>query len=103
MSTAVTINEDKLNAFLGKVVGDFGAALSADLVYIGQRLGLYQAMAKLGPLTPTELAKKTETHERYIREVDREAHQIPSRIVDARCRIGRSQAEYRNGSIHRSH
>src|SRR2546428_338063 len=68
MSTSATINEDKLNAFLGKVVGDFGAALSADLVYIGQRLGLYQVMAKLGPLTPTELAKKTETQERYIRE-----------------------------------
>ena len=47
MSTAVAINEDKLNAFLGKVVGDFGAALSADLVYIGQKLGLYQALAKL--------------------------------------------------------
>src|SRR6266850_4041131 len=68
MSTSVAINEDKLNAFLGKVVGDFGAALSADLVYIGQRLGLYQAMARLGPLTPVELAKKTETQERYIRE-----------------------------------
>ena len=68
MSTAAAINEEKLNAFLGKVVGDFGAALSADLVYIGQRLGLYHAMAKLGPATPAELAKKTDTHERYIRE-----------------------------------
>ena len=68
MSTAAAINEDKLNAFLGKVVGDFGAALSADLVYIGQKLGLYQAMASHGPLTSSELAKKTQTQERYIRE-----------------------------------
>jgi hypothetical protein len=33
-----TINEDKMHAFLGKVVGDFGAALSSSLVYIGQKL-----------------------------------------------------------------
>ena len=39
------INEEKLNAFLGKVVGDFGASLSSTLVYIGLKLGLYQAMA----------------------------------------------------------
>jgi SAM-dependent methyltransferase len=68
MSTPVAVDQGKLDAFLGKVVGDFGAALSADLVYIGQRLGLYQAMARLGPLTPVELARKTDTHERYIRE-----------------------------------
>ena len=39
------INENKMNEFLGKVVGDFGAALSSSLVYIGQKLGLYKAMA----------------------------------------------------------
>ena len=62
------IDEGKLNAFLGKVVGDFGAALSADLVYIGQKLGLYQALAKAGPSSPAELAKSTGTQERYVRE-----------------------------------
>jgi 2-polyprenyl-3-methyl-5-hydroxy-6-metoxy-1,4-benzoquinol methylase len=62
------INEDKLNEFLGKVVGDFGAALSSSLVYIGQKLGLYKAMAGDGPVTPAELAQKTSTNERYIRE-----------------------------------
>ena len=62
------INEDKMNAFLGKVVGDFGAALSSSLVYIGQKLGLYKAMAGAGPITPAELAQKTSTNERYIRE-----------------------------------
>lgn len=62
------INEDKMNAFLGKVVGDFGAALSSSLVYIGQKLGLYKTMAADGPVTPAELAQKTSTNERYIRE-----------------------------------
>jgi len=70
MSTAPTmaINEEKMHAFLGKVVGDFGASLSSALVYIGQKLGLYQAMVQTGPLTPAELAQKTNTNERYIRE-----------------------------------
>ena len=50
------IDEDKMHAFLGKVVGDFGASLSSALVYIGQKLGLYKAMAEAGPVTPAELA-----------------------------------------------
>lgn len=62
------INEDKLHEFLGKVVGDFGAALSSSLAYIGQKLGLYKAMAGDAPVTPAELAQKTSTNERYIRE-----------------------------------
>lgn len=71
MATAGTIrpiDEEKMNAFLGKVVGDFGAALSSSLVYIGQKLGLYKAMAGDRPITPAELAQKTSTNERYIRE-----------------------------------
>ncbi len=62
------INEDKMNAFLGKVVGDFGAALSSSLAYIGQKLGLYKALAAGQALTPAELATKTSTNERYVRE-----------------------------------
>ena len=62
------INEDKMNAFLGKVVGDFGAALSSSLAYIGTKLGLYEAMAKAGPATPKELAERTGTVERYMRD-----------------------------------
>ncbi len=65
---APAINEDKMNAFLGKVVGDFGASLSSALVYIGQKLGLYKAMADAGPVTPRELAERTNTNERYVRE-----------------------------------
>lgn len=58
------INEEKLNAFLGKVIGDFGAALSSVLAYIGQKLGLYKAMSNAGPMTPAELAERTGTVER---------------------------------------
>lgn len=68
VSPARPVDEDKMNQFLGKVVGDFGAALSSSLVYIGQKLGLYKAMADGAPLTPSELAHKTSTNERYIRE-----------------------------------
>jgi len=62
------INEDRMHQFLGKVVGDFGASLSSSLAYIGQKVGLYKALADGGPLTPAELAQKTNTNERYVRE-----------------------------------
>ncbi len=62
------IDQGKLEAFLGKVVTDFGAALSSSLVYIGQKLGLYKALAEAGPSTPAELAARTDTQERYVRE-----------------------------------
>jgi SAM-dependent methyltransferase len=62
------INEDKLNAFMGQVVGELGATVNAGLIVIGDRLGLYKAMAQAGPITSTELAEKTGTAERYVRE-----------------------------------
>jgi SAM-dependent methyltransferase len=62
------INEDKMNAFLGKVVTDFGASLSSVLGYIGIKLGLYDALADSEGMTPAELAEKTGTNERYVRE-----------------------------------
>jgi 2-polyprenyl-3-methyl-5-hydroxy-6-metoxy-1,4-benzoquinol methylase len=62
------IDQGKLEAFLGKVVTDFGAALSSSLVYIGQKLGLYKALAEGGATTPAELAARTGTQERYVRE-----------------------------------
>src|SRR6202035_1062528 len=65
--SAMAINQDKLNAFLGKAVGDLGAAISGVLMSIGDELGLYKALAK-DPLTSGELATRTQTHERYIRE-----------------------------------
>ncbi|GAC1393743.1 MAG: class I SAM-dependent methyltransferase [Ktedonobacteraceae bacterium] len=62
------IDEAKLQAFLGKVVTDTAAAWSAPLVLVGDRLGLYQAMASGSPMTSQELAAKTGLHERYVRE-----------------------------------
>jgi SAM-dependent methyltransferase len=67
-SPAQSINEEKLQEFLGKVVSDFGAGLSAMLCYMGQKLGLYKAMAEAGWVTPEELATSTGTVERYVRE-----------------------------------
>jgi 2-polyprenyl-3-methyl-5-hydroxy-6-metoxy-1,4-benzoquinol methylase len=64
----MSIDENKLNEFMGKVVGDVGAAMSAALVVVGDRLGLYKAMAGAGAVTPAELASRTGTKERYIRE-----------------------------------
>ena len=72
-STAVTqlklnIDEAKLNEFMGKALADMGAAINTSLVLIGDRLGLYKAMAGAGPMTSQELAAKTGTSERYVRE-----------------------------------
>jgi len=63
----MAVDEQRLNAFLGKAVGDLGAAVSAVLVSIGDELGLYKALAG-SSLTARELASKTGTNERYIRE-----------------------------------
>ncbi|HXJ36226.1 MAG TPA: class I SAM-dependent methyltransferase [Candidatus Eisenbacteria bacterium] len=57
-----------LDEFLGKLVGDLGAVLSAALVGIGDELGLYKALSGTGGLTPAELADRTGTDERYVRE-----------------------------------
>jgi SAM-dependent methyltransferase len=65
---SLEINEDKMHEFLGKVVGDFGASLSSVLGYIGQKLGLYEALANSNGLTSSELAEATGTKERYVRE-----------------------------------
>jgi len=62
------LDETKLNDFLNQAVGDMGAAMHAALVVVGDKLGLYKAMAGAGPLTPAQLAQKTSTDERYVRE-----------------------------------
>ncbi len=64
----MAVDEKKLQAFVEKAIGDMGAALTAALVVIGERLGLYRAMAAEGPLTPHVLAQRTSTTERYVRE-----------------------------------
>jgi SAM-dependent methyltransferase len=68
MITQPSVDEARLQAFLGKVVTDTAAALSAPLVLMGDRLGLYQALASEGPVTSQELAARTGLHERYVRE-----------------------------------
>jgi SAM-dependent methyltransferase len=61
-------NSDKLNELVGKLVGDLGAAIAGASILLGDRLGLYKAMADGAPVTSSELAKKTGLHERYVRE-----------------------------------
>ena len=63
----MALDMDKLNAFVGKFVVDLGAAVHAGMVVIGERLGLYKALAS-HPMTSSELAAKTATDERYVRE-----------------------------------
>jgi 2-polyprenyl-3-methyl-5-hydroxy-6-metoxy-1,4-benzoquinol methylase len=64
----MTLNEAKLNEFVGKMVNDYGTTISSVLVVIGDRLGLWKALAAAGPLTAKDLATRTETTERYVRE-----------------------------------
>jgi SAM-dependent methyltransferase len=64
----MALDQQKVEAFVGKALGDIGGALTAALVVLGDRLGLYKAMRGAGPLTPAELAAKTDTGERYVRE-----------------------------------
>src|SRR5580765_5283899 len=69
MSTAhiSTLDMNKLNAFVGQFVTDLGAAVHTGMVVIGEKLGLYKALAG-GPITSAQLAAKTKTDERYLRE-----------------------------------
>jgi SAM-dependent methyltransferase len=62
------INEDRLNAFIGQVVTELGATVNAALIVLGDRLGLYRAMAGAGPINAADLAERTGTAERYVRE-----------------------------------
>jgi hypothetical protein len=64
----MAIHPDKLNEFLGKAVVDFGATFNDALIRIGDKLGLYKGLATGGPQTPAELAKRTGTTERHVRE-----------------------------------
>src|SRR6266568_6978518 len=69
MSTAQVpaIDMDKLNAFIGQFVTDLGAAVHSGMVVIGEKLGLYKALAQ-GPMSSAQLAAITKTDERYLRE-----------------------------------
>jgi 2-polyprenyl-3-methyl-5-hydroxy-6-metoxy-1,4-benzoquinol methylase len=62
------VDETKLNELVGRMVGDMGAAMSAALVVLGDRVGLYKAMDGAGPLTSDEVARRAGCAERYVRE-----------------------------------
>jgi len=62
------IDQAKLEKFMGQALGELGAGMNAALVIIGDKLGLYKAMAGAGAMTSAELAQKTGTTERYVRE-----------------------------------
>jgi SAM-dependent methyltransferase len=62
------IDQQKLQDLLGRAIGDFGGTFHAALVVTGDRLGLYKALAGADPVTPAELAARTGTAERYVRE-----------------------------------
>ena len=61
-------NPDKLNELIGKLVGDLGAAIAGASILLGDRLGIYKAMADGTLVTSSDLAKRTGLHERYVRE-----------------------------------
>jgi SAM-dependent methyltransferase len=62
------MDETRMTEFVEKAVNDVGALLGGALVVIGDKLGLYRAMAGAGGVTPAELATRTGTTERYVRE-----------------------------------
>jgi len=68
MTDAPRLDEAKLEQFVHQAVGDLAAAASGLMVHLGDRLGLYDAMAGAGPMTPATLAARTGTAERYVRE-----------------------------------
>jgi SAM-dependent methyltransferase len=68
IETTRPLDEERLMAFVFRAVDEVGATLNAALVVMGDKLGLYRALADGGPLTPAELASRTDTTERYVRE-----------------------------------
>jgi SAM-dependent methyltransferase len=68
MEAIMDVNPDKLNSFMGKMVSEVGSAMNASLMLVGDKLGLYKALADKGPMNSAELAKATGTSERYVRE-----------------------------------
>src|SRR5271168_2795530 len=64
----MALDMEKLHEFLGRAVVDFGATFNAALIRLGDKLGLYKGLATGGPQTPGELANRTSTSERYVRE-----------------------------------
>jgi len=67
-TSATAIEQEQVEAFAGRVVGDIAATMSTIFVALGDKLGLFSGLASGGPATPAELAQRTATDERYVRE-----------------------------------
>ncbi|MGC2034650.1 MAG: class I SAM-dependent methyltransferase [Thermoplasmata archaeon] len=87
MTEQPKLDMGKLNDFVGKFVQDLGAAMHGSSVVLGEKLGLYKALNVPGGLTSAELAKATETHERFVREWL--SAQVASGWVSFRAKEGR--------------
>ena len=64
----MTIDQQRLNDMVAKAVGDLSAGYGGVMISLGDKLGLYKAMAGAGPLSSAELARRTACAERYVRE-----------------------------------
>lgn len=62
------LDQTKVNAFAERIFNDLNAGMSCLNLYLGHRLGLFQALADAGAVTPKELAERTKCSERYLRE-----------------------------------
>src|SRR5713226_8013424 len=101
-----SLNWDKVKAVAGLMTNDLGAALQGALSYIGDRLGIFQALAKAGPVTSDELAASTGLDERYLREwlgAMSAAKYIESAPASARYLLPRDHWEVRAGGSGRVH
>jgi SAM-dependent methyltransferase len=94
MAATETIDEAKLEAFMGQAVTDMGAVISAPLFIIGEKLGLYKAMAGAGPLTSQEVADRAGAAERSVREWLR--NQAAGGYVDYRAETDRYELSAEN-------
>ncbi len=68
MAVQQTIDEAQVEAFLGKVLGDAAGTMAIAMASIGDELGLFKSLAANGSMTSAELAARTNTNERYVRE-----------------------------------
>ena len=87
--TTPALDMSKLEQFVGKAVGDLGSTAHAALVVLGDRLGLWRAMADGAHVTPAALAKKAQINERYARE-----------WLNAQAAAGYSVYDAKDGSFH---
>src|SRR6266852_1017975 len=95
----MALDMEKLNAFVGQFVGDLGAAVHSGMVVIGEKLGLYKALAE-GPLNSAELAARTRTDERYVREWLSSQAAVPRIIESFRSGAGMGWHEHDDAVFH---